>query len=155
MQNKEDNYRSCVGIMLMNKDGNVFIGQRNDTITEAWQMPQGGIEPGEEPKDAALRELYEETGVSADKVDFVKISDGWLYYDYPADVSHLKYFNRHKGQKQKWALFSFFGEEKDVKLDVYEQEFSAWRWAKPSEVLNLIVDFKKPVYEKAFKELLG
>ena len=100
-------YRPCVGVMLMNAGGEIFVGQRRDRYTEAWQMPQGGVDKGEHPRDAALRELWEETGVTADLVEIVAETEEWLPYDLPHDLVPNIWKGRYRGQKQKWFLMRF------------------------------------------------
>ena len=139
-------YRPCVGVMLINRDGHVFVGQRIDNQTDAWQMPQGGIDPGEAPRDAALRELCEETGVTADLVQIEAESDGWLPYDLPHDLVPKLWKGRFRGQEQKWFLMRFTGTDDQVLIATETPEFSAWRWVPPSELIDRIVPFKREVY---------
>jgi len=150
--NNSKPYRPNVGIMLINDKGEILIGERID-ISGAWQMPQGGIEEGEDIVAAARRELAEETGIAPALTDFIKRTDDWLYYDYPDTVSEVH--KKHRGQKQIWVLLKFKGEDKDIAADTAEPEFSAFKWAKPQEVIALITPFKRPIYEAAIKELLG
>ncbi len=145
-------YRPNVGIMLINDKGKILIGERND-IPGAWQMPQGGIEEGEDVITAARRELCEEAGVSPALTDFVKRTADWIYYDYPDNVSEAH--KKHRGQKQIWVLLKFKGEDKDITPDTAEPEFLAFKWAAPKEVISLIAPFKRHIYETAVKELLG
>ena len=139
-------YRPCVGVMLVNRDGHVFVGQRIDNQTDAWQMPQGGIDPGEAPRDAALRELCEETGVTADLAQIEAESDGWLPYDLPHDLVPKLWKGRFRGQEQKWFLMRFTGTDDQVQISTDTPEFSAWRWVPPSELIDRIVPFKREVY---------
>lgn len=146
-------YRPCVGVMLANASGDVFVGQRIDNPGPAWQMPQGGIDPGEEPKAAALRELWEETGVTADKVDLVAQTKGWVPYDLPHDLVPKLWKGRFRGQEQKWFLFRFLGVDGDVNIATDHPEFSEWRWLPPSELIDNIVPFKRDVYRAVLSEL--
>ena len=141
-------YRPCVGISVINKEGKILIAMRKD-IPGAWQMPQGGIESGEEAEDAAFRELEEETGISRDKVSLISSTSDWLMYDYPPNLP-LKHTRSYKGQQQKWFLMSFLGKDEDINILTKEPEFSEWRWASPSKVISLIIPFKKQVYTQVF-----
>ncbi|THD76624.1 RNA pyrophosphohydrolase [Thalassobius vesicularis] len=141
-------YRRNVGVMLMNADGHVFVGQRLDNPGPAWQMPQGGIDKGEEPRDAALRELEEETGVPAHLVELVAETDGWLPYDLPHDLVPRIWKGRYRGQEQKWYLLRFTGADADVNIQTSHPEFSEWRWLAPSDLVDNIVPFKREVYER-------
>jgi putative (di)nucleoside polyphosphate hydrolase len=141
-------YRPCVGIMLLNRDGDVFVGQRSDRDTDAWQMPQGGIDDGEDPRDAALRELWEETGVTRDLVEIVAETDDWLPYDLPQDLVPRIWKGRYRGQKQKWFLMRFRGEDTQIDIHAVHAEFSEWRWQPVSKLIANIVPFKRDVYAK-------
>lgn len=139
--------------MLLNRVGRVFAAERVDT-PGAWQMPQGGIDPGETPVEAAFRELREEIGTT-DAVILAEHPE-WLCYDFPAHVRGKVWGGRYAGQKQKWFAFRFLGRDCDVALDTDHREFSAWRWVAMEELPRLIVEFKRPVYEKvvrAFRHL--
>lgn len=144
-------YRKGVGLLLFNRQGLVFTGMRADT-PGAWQMPQGGIDKGEEPKDAALRELAEETGT--DKARIIAESKDWLSYDLPEDLSRKVWKGKYRGQKQKWFALEFTGGDDDIRLDAHpdEIEFVRWRWAPFDELPNLIVGFKRPLYEAVHAE---
>ncbi len=145
-------YRKNVGVMLMNAEGGVFVGQRLDSETPAWQMPQGGIDKGEDAKTAALRELEEETGVSQDLVTLVAETEGWIAYDLPHDIVPRIWKGRFRGQKQKWFLLRFHGTDAQVNIEVDHQEFSAWRWLPVAELVDNIVPFKRAVYEQVVAE---
>jgi len=147
-------YRHGVGIMLINRDGHVFVGRRIDQTVEGWQMPQGGIDKGESPQDAALRELKEEVGT--DKAQIIRELDGWLQYDLPAHLVGVALHGKYRGQKQKWFALRFTGRDKDIDLKTHEPEFAAWRWASMEELPSLIVPFKRDIYRKvieAFRDL--
>ena len=151
-------YRPCAGVMLVNRDGKVFVGQRLDSTLEAWQMPQGGLDPGEDPKTAAVRELWEETGIAADKVELVAAAEEELYYDLPDDLIGRIWNGKWRGQRQTWFLFRFIGEDSDVNIATPHPEFRAWRWADPLELPGVIVEFKRALYEQLldiFAEPLG
>ena len=140
-------YRRNVGVMLVNADGHAFVGQRMDSEMPAWQMPQGGIDKGESPRDAALRELTEETGVTPDLVTVEAETEGWIAYDLPHDIVPRIWKGRYKGQEQKWFLLRFHGSDDQVRIDADDhQEFSEWRWLPPDAVLAQIVPFKRDVY---------
>ena len=145
-------YRPCVGVMLMNAEGHIFVGQRKDRFEEAWQMPQGGVEKGEAPREAALRELWEETGVTADLVEIVAESAAWLPYDLPADLVPQIWKGRFRGQEQKWFLMRFNGSDDQVNIETEQPEFSTWRWQDPAHLVERIVPFKRAVYEKVVEE---
>lgn len=151
MSDKE--YRLNVGLMIVNQEGKVWLGKRNDVkiSTKCYQMPQGGIDEGETPIQAAYRELFEETGLTKEQVELIKESDYWYQYDIPKEVG---FFERFKGQRQKWFLFSFKGEDKDFNLEVHpeEIEFSSFYWEDIETIPSLVVEFKKEVYEKVVAE---
>lgn len=145
-------YRPCAGVMLVNHAGEVFVGQRKDSQVAAWQMPQGGIDPGETPHDAALRELEEETGVAANLVSVEAETRDWVHYDLPEDLIGKLWKGRYRGQKQKWFLLRFHGEDSDVNIFTDHQEFSEWRWLPVSDLVDHIVPFKRAVYEQVLTE---
>ena len=145
-------YRSNVGIMMVNEKGYVFVGQRLDNNQNAWQMPQGGIDAGEDPETAAYRELLEETGVKKQDVRFVASSSKWLSYDLPEDLIPILWNGKFRGQKQKWFLFNFLGEDGDINIATEHPEFSKWKWISKENLLKEIVPFKKSVYENVLKE---
>ena len=145
-------YRSNVGIMMVNEKGYVFVGQRLDNNQNAWQMPQGGIDAGEDPETAAYRELLEETGVKKQDVRFVASSSQWLSYDLPEDLIPILWNGKFRGQKQKWFLFKFLGEDGDINIATEHPEFSKWKWISKENLLKEIVPFKKSVYENVLKE---
>jgi len=141
-------YRPCVGVVLINPQGRIFAGRRIDSGAPAWQMPQGGIDEGEKPRQAALRELWEETGVTEDLVEFVAKSPGWLTYDLPPDLLGKVWGGRFRGQKQRWFLYRFTGRDDQVNIATDHPEFSEWRWIGADEMLGAIVPFKRAVYEQ-------
>lgn len=145
-------YRACVGVMLANAAGQVFVGQRIDTEVAAWQMPQGGIDPGETPRDAALRELWEETGVTADLVTVEAETRDWITYDLPPDLVPKVWKGRFRGQKQRWFLMRFHGQDDQIRIETGHPEFSEWRWLNPAELADAIVPFKRAVYAAVIAE---
>jgi putative (di)nucleoside polyphosphate hydrolase len=145
-------YRSNVGIMMVNKTGYIFVGQRLDNNQNAWQMPQGGIDAGEDPETAAYRELLEETGVNQQNVRFLASSSRWLSYDLPEDLIPTLWNGKFRGQKQKWFLFKFLGKDGDINIATEHPEFSKWKWISKENLLEEIVPFKKSVYENVLKE---
>ena len=145
-------YRSNVGIMLINDDGHVFVGQRLDNNQNAWQMPQGGIDGDEDPQSAAYRELLEETGIEQENVKFLATSSKWLLYDLPEDLIPKLWDGKYRGQKQKWFLFKFLGTNKDINISTEHPEFSSWKWIPKENLLEEIVPFKKSVYESVLRE---
>jgi putative (di)nucleoside polyphosphate hydrolase len=140
-------YRPAAGIMLLNAEGKVFVGQRTDSTLEAWQMPQGGLDEGEDAEAGALRELEEETGIRPELVEIIQRCPVELTYDLPEDLVGKLWKGRWRGQRQTWFLARFLGTDADVRLDAHEQEFRAWKWAEPSELPAMIVPFKKKLYE--------
>ena len=140
-------YRPCAGIMLLNRDGKVFVGQRVDYTLEAWQMPQGGIDEGEDAETAAIRELGEETGIAPDLVELVAVAPDELFYDLPPEMIGKVWKGRWRGQRQRWFLYRFLGEDRDVDIATVHEEFRAWRWADPADLPTIIVPFKKALYE--------
>ncbi len=143
-------WRPCVGIMLLNRDGEVFVGRRVDFATLAWQMPQGGIDPGEQPRAAALRELAEETGITA--VEIIAESAVWHRYDLPASLLGKVWSGRYRGQEQKWFAMRFLGRDEDIDLTAHKPEFSTWRWLAPADLVATVVPFKRAVYGAVLEE---
>jgi putative (di)nucleoside polyphosphate hydrolase len=138
-------YRPCVGIMLFNRDGKVFVGKRIDQTVEGWQMPQGGIDKGESPKQAVLRELKEEVGT--DKAEIISEMEDWVTYDLPEHLIGVAFHGKYRGQKQKWFALRFTGEDRDIDLTSYEPEFSAFKWVDLKALPGLIVPFKRDTYK--------
>jgi putative (di)nucleoside polyphosphate hydrolase len=150
-------YRPAAGVMLVNRDGKVFVAQRLDSTLEAWQMPQGGLDAGEDPEDGALRELAEETGISRDKVEVIARAGRTFFYDLPRDLIGKLWNGRWRGQEQHWFLVRFLGEDEDVNIETEHPEFRAWRWIEPEDLPAMIVPFKKKLYEEvlaAFRDRL-
>jgi putative (di)nucleoside polyphosphate hydrolase len=143
----EYTYRPAAGIMLVNDRGQVWVGQRLDSSLEAWQMPQGGLDPGEDAREGALRELEEETGISRDLVEIVAQAPEELFYDLPEDLIGVVWKQKWRGQRQTWFLARFLGRDEDVNLQTADPEFRAWRWAEVDDLPKLIVPFKKKLYE--------
>ena len=139
-------YRPCAGVVLVNDQGLVFAGRRIDNPGHAWQMPQGGIDKGETPRQAALRELVEETGVSPDRVEIVAETPGWVTYDLPPELLGKVWKGKFGGQRQKWVLLRFRGRDEDIRIDTDHPEFDAWQWMRADDLVAGIVPFKRDVY---------
>ena len=157
-------YRLCVGIALFNRDGRVWIGRRSDENAEGegeghwWQMPQGGLDKDEDPYDAALRELHEETSVS--HASLIEEAPEWFTYDLPPELVATSWKGRYRGQKQKWFALRFEGDESEIDVlapggGKYQAEFTAWRWEKLERLPELIVPFKRRVYEQVVEAFRG
>ncbi|NJC33612.1 putative (di)nucleoside polyphosphate hydrolase [Sphingomonas jejuensis] len=143
--------------MLVNEAGKVFVGQRLDSILEAWQMPQGGIDAGEDARSAAVREIGEETGIGADLIHIVAEAPDELFYDLPEEMIGKIWNGRWRGQRQRWFLARFLGRDEDVRIETAEPEFRSWKWADPDELPLMIVPFKRRLYEQvleAFRPLI-
>ena len=144
-------YRQGVGIMLVNQAGLVFVAQRLDTAQEAWQMPQGGIEAGETPAGAAMRELAEEIGTA--KAEIIAETAGWYDYDLPPELAGKLWGGRYRGQTQKWLACRFEASDDDIRLDTEHPEFRAWKWVEIDRLSTLIVPFKRALYGAVIAEL--
>jgi putative (di)nucleoside polyphosphate hydrolase len=143
-------YRPCVGIMLLNKQGEVFVAKRIDSTAEAWQMPQGGVDEGEDVEVAALRELEEEIGTN--KVAIIAQSRDWLHYDLPTDLVPKLWGGKYRGQTQKWFVMRFLGQDSDINIETAHPEFSEWKWVARESLPDLIVPFKRDLYARLVEE---
>ena len=146
-------YRPCVGILMLNAQNRVFVAKRIDALADnpkAWQMPQGGIDKGEDTKAAALRELQEEIGT--DKVEVIAESSGWLRYDFPPDLIEKVRGGRYRGQEQKWFAMRFLGADKDIDLETEHPEFADWRWEVFERLPEITISFKRNTYEAVVRE---
>jgi putative (di)nucleoside polyphosphate hydrolase len=146
-------YRPGVGVLLFNADGHVFVGQRLDSKLEAWQMPQGGIDEGEDAQTAALRELEEETGLPPHLVEIIGETPEWHFYDLPADMVGTIWKGRYAGQRQKWFAMKFLGTDADVAIDTHHPEFKDWRWARVDTLVEMAVPFKRDLYTDVIRIL--
>ncbi|MEQ9488855.1 MAG: RNA pyrophosphohydrolase [Alphaproteobacteria bacterium] len=145
-------YRPCVGIMLLNREGAVFVGNRIDVPGDHWQMPQGGIDEGEDPVDAAFREVQEETGIDASKVEIIRQSKAWHSYDLPKPLSRKIWRGKYRGQTQCWFAMRFTGQDSDINLNTHKAEFAQWRWVSLEDLPALIVPFKRHTYQQVIAE---
>jgi putative (di)nucleoside polyphosphate hydrolase len=154
-------YRPCVGVMVVNRDGLVFIGRRSDgpehvDETHVWQMPQGGIDRGEDPWPAARRELYEETSIRS--VERLGEVDDWLSYDIPREIVGAAWGGMYRGQTQKWYALRFTGDDNEINIstpgDGHDPEFIAWKWEPMRNLPDLVVPFKRPIYERVVREFM-
>jgi len=146
------NYRPCVGLMVVNTRKNFFTAQRLDFTSTAWQMPQGGIDEGEESLHAAYRELSEETSITENDVELLAVSRDWFSYDLPKELVSRLWNGLYRGQKQKWFLMRFIGNDDDINLNTEIPEFSCWRWSTRQQLIESIVPFKKDLYRAVLKE---
>jgi len=152
MATGESGYRRGVGVMLLNREGQVFVGARIDNTDEAWQMPQGGIDEGEEPWTTALRELEEETGIAPGLVERIADCPQRLKYDLPPELQGKLWKGKWKGQDQDWFLARFLGSDADVNIATDHAEFREWKWIEPAQLPDLIVPFKREMYRQLLRE---
>ena len=153
IQRAPDLYRPGVGMMLLNQAGLVLVAQRLDSPAQAaWQMPQGGIDVGETPRTAASRELSEEIGVAPQSTQFLAESADWYFYDLPADLAAKLWRGAYIGQRQKWFCLRFLGQDSEINLNQPHAEFSAWQWVERRKLPDLIVPFKRDLYQKLVEE---
>ena len=149
-QNNQQLYRLGVGMMLIAADKRIFIGRRIDQAQECWQMPQGGIDSGETPQQAVMRELMEEVGT--DRVEIIKESDNWVTYDLPLPAAQKLWNGRYCGQQQKWFAMRFLGTDKEINIITHNPEFNAWRWENHKAVIDLVIPFKRQLYQTIITE---
>ena len=148
-------YRPAAAVMLVNSDDKVFVAQRIDSKLEAWQMPQGGLDPGEDPLAGALRELEEETGIPPRLVEIIAKAPQELLYDLPPEMRGKIWGGKYRGQSQHWYLARFLGTDADVNLETPDPEFRAWKWAEVGELVDLIVPFKRELYTQVVEAFSG
>jgi putative (di)nucleoside polyphosphate hydrolase len=152
MATGENGYRRGVGVMLLNSEDKVFVGARIDNTDEAWQMPQGGIDEGEEPWQTALRELEEETGIPPHLIERLAVCPERLKYDLPPDLRSKLWGGKYKGQDQDWFLARFLGRDSDINIHTKDPEFREWMWIEPKQLPDLIVPFKRDLYRRLLRE---
>jgi len=145
-------YRSGVGVLLVNQNKKIFVGKRIDNQSDSWQMPQGGIDVGEDEDVAMFRELQEETGISSQFVKIIKKSDNYFYYDLPYKLQKKFWGGKYLGQRQRWYLLEFLGDDLDINITTQEPEFSEWKWVDKADLINLIVNFKRELYQQIISE---
>jgi putative (di)nucleoside polyphosphate hydrolase len=148
---KDKGYRPAAGVMLLNREGKVFVGQRIDNTLDAWQMPQGGLDGDEDPLDGAYRELEEETGIAREHVEVIARAPEPLYYDLPPELIGKVWKEPWRGQRQIWFLARFTGEDSDVNIKTADPEFRDWKWAEPRDLPGMIVPFKEQLYRDVLK----
>ena len=145
-------YRSGVGILLVNQNKKIFVGKRIDNQSDSWQMPQGGIDVGEDEDVAMFRELQEETGISSQFVNIIKKSDNYFYYDLPYKLQKKFWGGKYLGQRQRWYLLEFLSDDSNINITTQEPEFSEWKWVEKVDLINLIVSFKRELYQQIISE---
>jgi putative (di)nucleoside polyphosphate hydrolase len=145
-------YRSGVGAMVVNHQRKIFVGKRIDNNSNAWQMPQGGIDSGEDEDIAVYRELHEETGIKKSSVKLIHKSSGYFYYNLPYNLQKKFWGGKYLGQKQRWYLFNFIDEDSVINLKTEIPEFSDWQWIEKEKIIDLIVNFKKQLYRDILAE---
>lgn len=144
-------YRNGVGIVVLNNENKVFVAKRIDNPKNFWQMPQGGVDEGEDLLNAAYRELKEETSIF--NVKLIKEIEDWTQYDLPSKLIGIIWKGRYKGQKQKWFIFKFLGDDTEINIKTKNPEFLDWKWIEIGKITEIVVDFKKEVYQKVKKEI--
>jgi len=149
-------YRPNVGLAVFHRTGLVFFGKRVGVAgPHIWQMPQGGVDRGEDPRNAAFRELEEEIGVPPRLAKIIDVTADWLYYDFPTALRRDGTARGYSGQRQKWFAFRFLGRDADIRLDAHTPEFTDWRWGRLDEAPELVIPFKRPVYEEVARRFAG
>ena len=151
MSNQNLPMRAGVGVIILNNENKVFVGKRKDNPGDKWQMPQGGVDSGEDYLSAMKRELFEETSIKNIKV--LREIDGFFEYELPKNLIGIIWKGRFRGQKQKWYIAKFLGEEKEINLNTKYPEFIDWKWILPDMLPEMIVDFKKDLYRKLLKHI--
>jgi putative (di)nucleoside polyphosphate hydrolase len=145
-------YRRGVGVMVLNAQGHVFVARRIDMVSEAWQLPQGGIDKGEDPERAAYRELEEETGIKPNQVTLLARSRGWLRYDLPDELIPMLWKGKYRGQEQQWFVMRLTANEDVINIATEQPEFSKWQWVELPKIVDMIVTFKQPLYRQLVDE---
>ena len=151
MTEKKLPMRNGVGVIIFNKNKKIFVGKRKDNPVDKWQMPQGGLDKNEDFLSAMRRELFEETGIKSIKI--LKVIDGFFEYELPNNLVGIIWKGKYRGQKQKWFITKFIGDEKEINLESKHQEFIEWKWILPEELPDVIVDFKKDMYLKLLEAI--